>query len=105
MNLKPLNDPALEQYYQALFAMYGTPGWKELLEDVKVMKDRYNQIRTLTADDLRFRQGQLDILDWMGSHQSITETAYATLVEEQEGEAETPTGGVAKIVSDSAAPQ
>ena len=99
MNMKPLKDPELEAYYQSLFAMFGTEGYKNLIEDVELMRDTNDRARGLTPDTLVFRQGELSQMDWLVTLQSRVEQAYASMIEAQEGEADAPTGGVAKVVA------
>jgi hypothetical protein len=101
MNLKPLKDEVLEKYFQALFAMYGTEGWRMLMEDVSRMQELYDKVSNGvdTVEDLWFRKGQLDVVQQLLTHQARNEAGYAASVEEQEGEAEEPTGGVAKVVA------
>jgi len=100
MSTKVLKNEALEQYYSALFAMYGSAGWRMLMEDVEHMRKSHDTARGIsTAEQLHFRQGELSIMDWLANHQATAEQAYASLIAEQEGEAEVaPTGGVAKVV-------
>ena len=100
MNLKPLNDEALEQYFQSLFAMYGTEGWRVLMEDIARMEELYDKVSNGvdTVEALWFRKGQLEVITQLKTHQARTEAGYAAAVEEQEGESEAPTGGVAKVV-------
>jgi hypothetical protein len=99
MNLKPLKDTGLEAYYQSLFATFGTEGWRNLMEDIQVMRDVNDRVRGLVGDAVPFRQGQLDQMDWLYTLQARVEQAYASLIEEQEGDSEAPTGGVAKVVA------
>ena len=99
MSMKRLNDQALEDYFQALFEMYGTPGWKALMEDAERMLHLHNATDDITTiEQLWFRKGELAQMSWLATHQARTEHAYADLVEEQDGEAEAPTGGVATVV-------
>jgi hypothetical protein len=100
MNMKPLKDEALEAYYQSLFEMFGTEGWKNLVVDVEMMRAENDKARGLTVDTLLFRQGELYQMDWLVTLQARVEQAYSSLIEEQEGESEAPTGGVAKVVSE-----
>lgn len=100
MNMKPLQNPELEAYYQSLFAMFGTEGWKNMIVDVELMRAENDKARGLTADTLLFRQGELSQMDWLVTLQSRVEHAYASILDEQEGEAEAPTGGVATVVSE-----
>ena len=68
--LKPLNDSELQEYYEALFVMYGTPGWKKLMEDVGRMLEVHNSLAGLeTAEQLWFRiDGQCPASDKPGWH-------------------------------------
>lgn len=95
-----LKDKELQDYYDALFAMYGTPGWRKLMEDVERMREVHDTVRSVTtAEQLLYRHGELAQMDWLYSHQERTEAAYALAIEEEGGEAEESTGGVAKVVA------
>lgn len=99
MELKRLKDEALEAYFQALFGMYPTAGWQMIVEDMTRLKEVYNRVEDVENEkELYFRKGQLDIINQMISHQARSEAGYEAAIEEQEGEAEAPTGGVAKVV-------
>lgn len=100
MNMKPLNDPELEEYFQALFGMYGTPGWTKLMEDMGRLQDIYDRVSNGvdSETELYFRKGQLEVVGQLLTHQARNEAAYASAIENQEGEADEPTGGVAKVV-------
>lgn len=97
---KPLKDADLEEYFQALFAMYSTLGWTKILEDMTRMKDILKDAETIdNRDELWFRKGQLDIINQILTHRARSEAAYASALEEQEGTADEPTGGVAKVIA------
>lgn len=100
MSTKPLNDAALEEYYAALFLMYGGDGWKKLMEDFGRMQETHDGLAGLeTVEQLWFRKGQVDLINFLLAHQATNEAAYASLLSEQEGaEEEAPTGGVARVV-------
>jgi uncharacterized protein with GYD domain len=95
-----LKDQELQAYYEALFEMYGTAGWRVLMEDFARLKELYNEVGSLgTVEELWFRKGQLDVVDQMLTHQARSEAGYVLALEEQEGEAQdAPTGGVAKVI-------
>ena len=99
MSTARLKDEALEEYYSALFQMYGGTGWKKLQEDFTRMAETHNSLTGIdTVEQLYFRRGQFDIIAHVLSHQAAVEAAYASLLAEQEGgDEETPTGGVAKV--------
>ncbi len=93
-----LQDPALRQYYEALFAMYGSPGWKKLMEDVDYLIEQNDRVSGVdTAEQLWFRKGELNQMLWLQNNQAMVEAAYKELLDKQDGE-EPTTGGVAKVV-------
>jgi hypothetical protein len=96
---KRLNNEDDERYYDALFAMYPTEGWRRILEDMELLKAGYNRVSDIVDErELYFRKGQLDIIEQILHHQGMSEQAYANKVEEQEGSAQAPTGGRATVV-------
>ena len=95
-----LKDKELQEYYEALFEMYGSAGWRELMKDAEYMLRRHDTPRDLvTIEQLHFRRGELEQMDWLATHQQRTEAAYALALEEDGESADNvETGGVAKIV-------
>lgn len=101
MSTVVLKDQALQTYYEELFSMYGSEGWKKLTEDYSQMAETHNSLAGVeSAEQLWFRKGQLDMIGHLLSHQAVSEHAHSELVAQQEGtDAETTTGGVAKVVA------
>lgn len=94
-----LKDAELEQYFQDLFEMYPTAGWKRIMEDMARMREIVNNLHSCADEvDMHHRQGQLFIIDQILTHQDRSEAGHAHALEEQEGTAEAPTGGRAQIV-------
>jgi hypothetical protein len=95
-----LKDRDLQEYYEALFGMYTTPGWQKLMEDVAYqLKLRDTPRDIVTAEQLHERRGELAQLDWLVTHQMRTEHAYAHLLEEEgQDAADVQSHGVAKVV-------
>lgn len=62
--------------------MMATVGWKELMEDVQEMYDTYNKVTGLGETNVEFRKGQLDILAWLLSLQSVSGQTYEELSNE-----------------------
>jgi hypothetical protein len=90
----------LEEYFEALFEMYPTAGWKKLTEDMVRLKEIYSRVDDLeTANELWFRKGQLDIINQIIMHQARSEVGYVSAIEQRGGTADEPTGGNAKVVS------
>lgn len=99
MNVATLKDVEQQRYYDALFGMYGTPGWAVVMADMETLKAIYNSISSANnAEELFFRKGQLDIIEQILTHQARSEHAYkAALEEDNEGEIDEATGGVARV--------
>jgi hypothetical protein len=74
-------DKETEKYVEAMYEMFRTKGWKELLEDLSKSKEECNSVEaTKDNDDLQFRKGQLDIIAFVTS----LETQVELLVNEDE---------------------
>jgi hypothetical protein len=79
---KPELTPELRDYYDQLFGMIATPGWKYLLEDVEAMRKTYEDIRHIPdGNALLFRKGQIDILEWVLGLKDRLDEAYRQLTE------------------------
>lgn len=98
---KVLKDAKLQRYYDSLFEMHGSEGWRELMADVEYMEGEHNKIDSVTNnEELQFRKGQLDMIRWLKTHQERIEAAYTHILNEELGEGSAPeaTGGVAKVI-------
>lgn len=75
--------PELQQWYEEQFNLFNTQGWKDLIEQMKEMQKNYENLRNLPSDDvLKYRQGQLDILDWIAGWQTSVEQNFKELQSE-----------------------
>jgi hypothetical protein len=75
--------PEIKKYYEERFSMMTTVGWRDFLEDINNLKAPLEDITTIkTVDMLYFRQGQLDILNWVLGLRDISEQTYEELNEE-----------------------
>ena len=64
--------------------MMSTKGWKDFIEDTQNLFNQYNQIiSTDTLEEYHKRKGQLDILQWILSLQSVSEQSYEDLQNEE----------------------
>ena len=60
-----------------------TKGWHDFIDDVTELKKPLENLTTIkTVEDLYFRQGQLDIINWVLSIRGISEMAYEELQNE-----------------------
>ena len=72
--------PEIKQYYEERFSMMTAVGWRDFLEDINNLKAPLEDITTIkTVDMLYFRQGQLDILNWVLGLRDISEQTYEEL--------------------------
>lgn len=72
--------PDLKKYYEDRFTMTASQGWIDLLEDIQIMLDNYNNLTTINSvEDLYKRRGQIDILNWIKSLREVSERAYEEL--------------------------
>lgn len=72
--------PELQTYYEEILAMMGSKGWALLIEDAQVMAQPLNNVMAIqTTDELRFRQGQLAMIDWFVTARQRFEQAYEEL--------------------------
>ncbi len=56
-------DLETEKYQEAMFALFRSKGWKYLVEDLEKEQEIAEELRTCRDNnDLKFRQGQLDII-------------------------------------------
>jgi hypothetical protein len=73
-------DNALDEYYQERFKMFEQQGWKDLVEDVKKMKQSINQLYLYnTEKDFYKAKGELSIIDWVLSLEEVSYKVYEEL--------------------------
>lgn len=76
--------PELQKYYEERFSMMSTQGWAELVEDLTELKDNYADITKVNSvESLYFKQGQMDILNFILNLKSVSEFAYESLKNEE----------------------
>lgn len=70
----------LKEFYERQFTMMATPAWKEFLEDCEGLVSQYKDIGAVTdTQQLFFRKGQLDILNWVIGRRDSHSKAYDEL--------------------------
>jgi hypothetical protein len=71
----------LEKYYDNAFTMMASDGWKDLIEDLTQLRNQVNNLTDIReANQLFFRQGQLDILDLILTRKQASEKVYEDLI-------------------------
>ena len=72
--------PELQAYYENRFSMMAAQGWQDLVDDATEMFKAVNNLAPVaTEQDLYYRKGQLDILQWMLSLRDSSAAAYEQL--------------------------
>lgn len=77
-----MTDKELQRYYEDRFTMMSSQGWIDLIEDVQKMLDATNTLSGATVDNLRFKQGEVSIMQWLVTLKKSSEQAYEGLVNE-----------------------
>jgi hypothetical protein len=73
-------DEKLKQHYESMFAMFATDAWSDWMVDVNKMFDANNHVLPIQNEqELHFKRGQLDVLQWLRSLKSSYEASYAEL--------------------------
>jgi hypothetical protein len=71
-----------EQYYNIYFELFRSDGWRQLTEELTEVAAHTNNVAIVKdAQDLFFRQGQLDILTWLLKFEDSINNNYEDLVE------------------------
>ena len=76
-------DEKLQRYYEDRFSMFASQGWFDLVEDAQNIRQSIDKVSSIkTTEDLYFKQGQLDILDWLLTLKAMSEKVYEDLQHE-----------------------
>lgn len=82
-----LKDDDLDRWYQRRFALTSTDGWADLQDQVNEMRRGYADVRTCrTPEEMNYRRGQLDILDWLAGMAQFDRDAYDLMIEQESEE-------------------
>lgn len=81
-------DKDIQKYYEDRFKMFSEQGWADLITDISKIKEVIENLRSCKGnDDLFYKKGQLDIIDWITTLQPVSEQAYDELLMESENNA------------------
>ena len=73
-------DIKLQTYYEERFALFSMPGWKDLIEDMKMMKESIDKISGINTEaELYFKKGELSIVNWILGLEELSINAYEEL--------------------------
>ena len=80
-------DKELELYYRNIRDMFGTEGWKQLMEDLKSNAMVINSVEAAKDnEDLHFRKGQLSIIANLLNLEAQLDTAEQQQLEDAQEE-------------------
>lgn len=68
--------PEVEKYYETYFDLFSTDGWKQFIQDVSDNLQQYDVRSVENVDDLRFKQGQLKVIDHVINWETLIRNAY-----------------------------
>ena len=68
--------PEVEKYYETYFDLFSTDGWKQFIQDVSDNLQQYDVRSVENVDDLRFKQGQLKVIDHVMNWETLIRNAY-----------------------------
>lgn len=72
--------PEDQKYYEELFDLFSTPGWKHFIEMTQLHKTQLEDMLSVQSiDDLRNRQGQLAYINTILNLKSNVEFTYEEL--------------------------
>jgi hypothetical protein len=76
--------PELQKYYEDRFSMFITAGWLDLMDDIKELTLSLDQVQNIKSiEDLKYKQGQLDILNWISTLKKVSEDTFDELEKEE----------------------
>lgn len=76
--------PELQTYYEERISMMSSDAWRDLMEDVQTMMEATNVLDGVTADNMRYKQGEVSIMRWMLALKEVSEQAYEQLKKDEE---------------------
>jgi hypothetical protein len=64
--------------------MFITAGWLDLMDDIKELTLSLDQVQNIKSiEDLKYKQGQLDILNWISTLKKVSEDTFDELEKEE----------------------
>lgn len=81
-------DKQLELFYENQFELFLKQGWKDFLEDVKTLINTMTLETVNNEQELYFRKGQKDCLNWVLQRQGLISESYEQLLKDKEDDSE-----------------
>lgn len=71
------------EFYERRFDLFALKGWLDLVEDFEQLKNNLVDIAQIsTEQDLWYRKGQVEMINYLIQLKTLTEQAYEELINE-----------------------
>lgn len=69
----------LQKYYEDRLDMMGSKAWADLMDDVQEMLNATDTLTNVTSENLGFKQGEINMMNWILMLKQVSEQAYEDL--------------------------
>ena len=76
--------PEVEKYYETYFDLFTTEAWKQFITDIEGNLTQYNIRNVEDEKDLKYKQGQLYVIDHVMNWETLIRNTYDELQKETE---------------------
>lgn len=71
------------EFYERRFDLFALKGWTDLVEDFEQLKKNLENLAQIsTEQDLWYRKGQVEMINYLIQLKTLTEQAYEELINE-----------------------
>ena len=71
------------EFYERRFDLFALKGWKDLIEDFEELKKNLESLSQInTEQDLWYKKGQVEMINYLIQLKTLTEQAYEELINE-----------------------
>lgn len=71
------------EFYERRFDLFALKGWTDLIDDLDTLKQQLQDLSQIrTEQDLWYRKGQLEMVNYLIQLKTLTEQAYEELINE-----------------------
>ena len=71
------------EFYERRFDLFALKGWTDLVEDFEQLKKNLEDLAQIsTEQDLWYRKGQVEMINYLIQLKTLTEQAYEELINE-----------------------
>lgn len=71
------------EFYERRFDLFALKGWTDLIDDLDTLKQQLQDLSQIrTEQDLWYKKGQLEMVNYLIQLKTLTEQAYEELINE-----------------------